>query len=100
MPERTALDELTERPHADVFDTRRPRTVRLALDAGERVPPHTHPGLDIVLHLLSGRLELALDGETYDLSAGELIRFSGDREVSPHAVDESVAVVVFAPAEA
>jgi hypothetical protein len=43
-------------------------------------------------------VELSLDGEVYDLDAGDPIRFSGDREVSPHAVEPSTAVVVFAPA--
>lgn len=97
MPERTTLSDLDDTPHAEVFETRRPRTVRLELDADERVPRHTHEGTNVVLHLLSGRLELTLDDETYDLTAGEVIRFSGDREVSPYAVEPSTAVVVFAP---
>jgi len=98
MPERTALAELDATPHAEVFEERRPRTVRLELDEDEHVPPHTHPGTDIVLHLLSGHLELALDDDTHDLHAGELVRFSGDREVSPRAVEPSTAVIVLAPA--
>lgn len=98
MPERTTLDDLTGTPHAAVFERDRPRTVRLRLDAGERVPPHTHPERDVVVHLVSGRLELSLDGETYDLRPGELVRFDGEREVSPHAVEPSTAVVVLAPA--
>jgi quercetin dioxygenase-like cupin family protein len=99
MPERTTLDDLEERPHAEVFETRRPRTERREPDADERVPRHTHEGTNVVLHLLDGRLELTLDEETYALESGELIRFSGDREVSPYAVEPSTAVVVFAPAE-
>lgn len=97
MPERTILDELTDAPHAEVFEERRPRTVRLQLDAGERVPPHTHPGTNVVLHLLSGRLELSLDGEIHDVREGQLVRCSGDREISPHALEPSTAVVVLAP---
>lgn len=99
MPERTTLADLNGRPHAEVFETRRPRTVRLQLDADERVPRHTHEGTNVVLHLLAGRLELTLDDETHALEAGELIRFSGDREVSPYAVEPSTAIVVFAPTE-
>jgi len=97
MPELTALSTLSEAPHAEVFDRREPRTVRLQLAAGESVPPHTHPGTDIVLHLLSGELEVTLDGETHHVEPGELVQFSGDREVSPHAVADSTAVIVFAP---
>jgi quercetin dioxygenase-like cupin family protein len=93
----TALEELTDTPHAEVFENRDPRTVRLQLAEGESVPPHTHPGTDVVLHLLSGRLELSFDGETHEVVAGELVQFSGDREVSPRAVEPATAVLVFAP---
>ena len=98
MPEITAIDDLTEAPHAEVFEQRDPRTVRLALDAGESVPAHTHPGTNVVLHLLDGRLELSLDDETYEIESGEIARFSGERSVSPHAVEPSTAIVVLAPA--
>lgn len=98
MPEIASLDELEASPHAEVFDQSQPRTVRLELAADQRVPAHTHPGKDIVIHLVSGHLELALDEDTYELTAGELIQFSGDREVSPYAVEPSTAVIVFAPA--
>lgn len=74
-----------------------PKTIRLALEAGESVPRHSHPGEDVVLHLVEGRLELELDDERYDLAAGDLVRFAGEREVSPTAVEDSVAVIVFAP---
>lgn len=100
MPEITTLTDLTKTPHAEVFEDRRPRTVRLELDTDERVPPHTHPGTNIVLHLISGHLELSLDDQTYDVKPGQLVRFSGEREISPHAIEPSTAVVVFAPADA
>jgi redox-sensitive bicupin YhaK (pirin superfamily) len=97
VPEITTLNDLTKTPHAEVFEVRCPRTIRLELDADERVPPHTHPGTNIVLHLVSGYLELSLDDETYDVTPGQLVRFSGEREISPHAIEPSTAVVVFAP---
>ena len=96
MPERTTLADLSDRPHAEVFETPRPRTVRLSLDADERIPRHTHEDSTVVFYLLSGRLELTLDDETHTLAAGDLIGFSGDRAVSPYAVEPSTAVVVFA----
>lgn len=97
MPEITPLDELDETPHAEVFERREPRTVRLRLDADQRVPEHTHPGTNVVLHLLSGRLQLTLGDEVYEVEPGQLVRFSGDQQVSPYAVEPSTAVVVFAP---
>jgi len=97
MVELTTLDDLEDAPHAEVFEDHEPRTVRLELEAGERIPEHTHPGQDIVLHLLSGELELTLGEETHELQAGQLAQFSGDQEISPHAVEPSTAVLVFAP---
>ena len=98
VPEAVTLDELTGDPHAEVFDTPRPRAVRLRLTAGESVPPHTHPDSDVVIHVLDGRIALGVDDETYDLDAGQVIRFSGRREVAPEAVTDATALVVFAPA--
>ncbi|NKE34907.1 cupin domain-containing protein [Natronococcus sp. JC468] len=97
MPELTSLSDLEDVPHAEVFDERAPRTVRLQLEADERIPEHHHPDSRIVFHLVSGVLELELDGDGYELEAGDLVRFDGDREVSPHALEESTAVIVFAP---
>ena len=96
MPEITAIDDLDGTPAAEVFGSM-PRTVRLRLEAGEELPEHRHPGETVVLHLLSGRLSLSLDGEDYELDPDELIRFDGGRTISPRALSDSVAVLVFCP---
>jgi quercetin dioxygenase-like cupin family protein len=97
MVEITTLDELTDRPHAEVFDEHAPRAVRLDLAAGESLPEHAHPGSNVILHVLDGELTLTLDGEPHDLSAGDVARFGGDREISPRATDRATALLVFAP---
>jgi quercetin dioxygenase-like cupin family protein len=96
MSERASLNELDAAPHARPFEAGEPTVIRLALDADERVDPHTHPEREIVLYLRSGRVELDLDEETYDLAAGDVIRFDGQREVSPYAVEDSEALIVLA----
>jgi len=96
MVELTALDDLTATPHARPFEAGEPTVIRLALDADERVDPHTHPERQIVLYLRQGRLELDLDEETHSLEAGDVIRFDGKREVSPYALEESEALIVLA----
>jgi quercetin dioxygenase-like cupin family protein len=96
MPEQASLDELDGAPHARPFDAGEPMVIQLALDAGERVDPHTHPDRQIVLTVRSGAIELDLDDDTYDLSAGDVIRFDGRREVSPYAVEDSEALIVLA----
>mgnify|MGYP006289681627 FL=1 len=96
MAEQASLDALDATPHARPFAAGEPTVIRLALDADERVDPHTHPERDIVFYLRSGQIELDLDEETHDLTAGDVIRFDGQREVSPYAVEESEALIVLA----
>lgn len=96
MTEITALSELDGEPHANVFPESEPKTVRLSLDADERVAPHTHPGRDVVLYLLDGAIDLELDEETHSLAAGDVARFDGEREISPVAREPSTALVVLA----
>ncbi|WP_117595378.1 DUF2249 domain-containing protein [Haloprofundus halophilus] len=91
-----SLDELESTPHANVFPGEEPKTVRLRLAAGERVPAHSHPDRQIVVYLVSGRLALDLDEETLGLEPGDVVRFDGDREVSPRAVTDSTALLVLA----
>lgn len=97
MTESVHIHDLTETPHETVFDGSEPRTVRLALDAGEAVAPHSHPGRTVLFYLVSGQVDLDVGPDRYTLDAGDLVRFAGDHEVSPEAVEESVALVVLAP---
>lgn len=98
--EETAHVVLSQRdaePQATVFPDLEPRTVRLSLDAGNEVPAHTHPGRDVVFHVLDGHVELGLDDETVDVAAGELVRFPGERRVNPTATEDATAIVLLAP---
>jgi len=71
-----------------------PHTVRLALDAGESVPPHQHPDRDIVCHVLQGEIAMTLGEETHHLEAGDLARFDGDQDISPTAESDALALPV------
>jgi len=73
-----------------------PKTVRLALEAGDRVPPHQHPDREVVCYVIDGELEIDLGEETHDLVAGDAARFSGDQDISPKAREDSVALLVLA----
>jgi quercetin dioxygenase-like cupin family protein len=90
------LPDLEATPHANVFPSAEPKTVRLALDADERADPHTHPGRDIVLYVVEGAIDLDLDDERHALEAGDVAQFAGEREISPVARERSVALVVLA----
>ncbi|WP_137284417.1 cupin domain-containing protein [Halorussus salinisoli] len=97
MTDTVALDDLTERPREVAFPGSEPKTVRLSLDAGDEVPAHRHPERQIVIHLVSGRLDVRVDGESNVLEPGDLLRFDGKREVSPKAEEDSTALLVLAP---
>lgn len=96
--ERTELVSLAD--HSDeersVLFESGPKTVSLELAAGESVPPHQHPEMNIVFHLLSGTLDLELGAESHRLTAGDVARFDGEQEISPVAVDDSEALLVLA----
>jgi len=94
--ERITLSELDGYPH-DVVLEEGPRTVRLALEAGDGVATHSHPGRDVLIHVYEGTVDVTLDGETERVEAGELVRFDGEREVAPTAVTDAEALVVLAP---
>lgn len=90
-----SLDDVAGDGHSVLFEGE-PRTVLLSLSAGERVPEHAHPDRDVVVHALAGELELDLDGETHELEPGEVVRFDGDRQISPHAVTDARTLVILA----
>ena len=91
-----SLDDLAGEPHAAVFPGEEPKPVRLTLDAGESVPAHRHPGRTVVCHVLSGEVTVTLGDDDVTLDAGDVARFDGDQDVSPTAVEPSVAVLVLA----
>lgn len=91
------LSELESTPQARLFAGEEPKTVRLSLAAGEHIPEHRHPGRRIVFYVYEGRIDLTLDEEVYELDAGDVIRFDGERDISPSARTDAGALVVLAP---
>lgn len=90
-----SLADLEGKPHARVFEGE-PQTIRLTLEQGERVAPHRHPERQIVLHLLDGRLSVMLGEEEHEIETGEVIRFDGDQDISPEAIEDSTALLMMA----
>lgn len=90
-----SLEALESTPHAQVFDGE-PKTIRLALEAGESIAPHQHPDRQIVMHVLEGRLSVSLDDDEYEVNAGELVRFDGAQDIAPEALADSTALLVLA----
>ena len=93
------LSALDGEPHARVLPDAEPKTIRLTLAADVEIPAHTHPDREIVLYLVSGRIELRVGDETDTLAAGDIARFAGEREISPRAIEASTALIVLAPTD-
>jgi quercetin dioxygenase-like cupin family protein len=90
------LDELDGQPHANVFPDAEPKTIRLTLDEGEGVAPHSHPDREIIFYLIEGTVELQLGDQTHELTAGDVAHFDGDQEIAPRAVEKTIALIVLA----
>lgn len=99
MPEIVHIPGLDSSPHANVFEENHPKTIRLALAEGQEVAPHSHPGTAIVCYVIDGSISISLDDNEYEVSKGDAIRFSGDSRVSPTALTDAMALLVFTPAE-
>jgi quercetin dioxygenase-like cupin family protein len=83
-------------PHAQLFPESEPKTIRLALEEGERVEPHRHPDREIVFYVIDGTIELQLGSESHEMETGNIARFEGDQDISPLATQESTALIVLA----
>ncbi|SEP11209.1 Cupin domain-containing protein [Halogranum amylolyticum] len=91
-----SLQKLDGAPHANAFPSEEPKTIRLTLSEGEHVEPHAHPDREIVLYLISGALELQLDGEPYHVDQGDVVHFDGAQEISPVAKTDCTGLLVLA----
>ncbi|WP_380675338.1 cupin domain-containing protein [Salinigranum sp. GCM10025319] len=76
------------------FDGGEPDVVRLRLDPGESVAPHSHPGRGVVFFVVEGRFAVTVADETYQVDAGDCLRFDGDHEVSPAAREGAPATAL------
>lgn len=94
MTDVVSVPELTDAPHATVFESD-PHVVRLALDPDQRLPAHRHPGETVLFHVVEGRVELTLGEDVLDLAAGDVARFDGDVDIAPHAREASTVLVTF-----
>lgn len=90
------LADVEGQPHANLFPDAEPKTIRLTLSEDEEVAPHSHPDREIVFYLVDGAIELRFGEETHDLTTGDIVRFDGDQEVAPRAIEDSTALIVLA----
>ena len=70
----------------------------VTLEAGSRLPEHSHPH-EQISHVLSGRVRFVLDGgnETRDLGAGESIYLAATLPHAAEALEASAVLDTFSP---
>lgn len=66
------------------------------LERGSALPPHSHPH-EQTGYLVSGRMRLAIGAESYEVLPGDSWCIPGGVEHGAQALEDSVAVEVFAP---
>lgn len=80
---------------AALFKSADLEVMRLVLPAGKSLPPHRVPG-EITIQCIEGTLEVAADGRTSVLRAGQLLFLAGDVEHAVAAVEDASALVTVA----
>ena len=66
------------------------------LEAGSRMPAHRHPEEQIV-HVLSGRMRLLVDGTPHELTAGQTYYLAGNVPHGVETIEETTVLDTFSP---
>lgn len=79
-----------------VLHTAMTTVARLELNHGAIVPRHSHPNEQITM-IVSGALRFEFDREEIIVRAGEMLVIPGEEPHSAYALEDTVAVDLFAP---
>jgi quercetin dioxygenase-like cupin family protein len=66
------------------------------LEAGSKMPAHHHPQEQIV-HILSGRMKLIVDGMPHDMTAGDSFYLASNVPHGVETIEETRVVDTFSP---
>jgi quercetin dioxygenase-like cupin family protein len=70
--------------------------IEFRLEKGNSLPPHAHPH-EQTGYLVSGRLSLVIEQETYAVGPGDSWSIPGGVEHGVEVLEDAVAVEVFSP---
>jgi quercetin dioxygenase-like cupin family protein len=101
MAERYPLETLEPRElvpghHGRFVHSEHTTHVYWQIEAGAKLPEHSHPHEQIV-NMLEGTYELTVDGETFVLNAGEVLVIPGGAVHSGRAHTDCRILDVFSP---
>ena len=90
------LEQLNPLVARQALHTERMTVAHLHLRKGALVPRHSHPNEQITM-LEKGRLRFRFDAEERTLDAGQMMQIPGGLPHSVEALEDSVALDLFAP---
>lgn len=70
------------------------RALLFEYQKGEGLPPHTHAGQLVIVAVLSGQLQLSIDGKQHRLDAGEVTTVQSEGHFSSLALEDHTRVLV------
>jgi quercetin dioxygenase-like cupin family protein len=82
-----------------VVHSARMTTARIYLAKGGVVPRHSHDN-EQISHVLEGRLLFEFDGASFEVAAGEVMEIGPNEPHKVTALEDSLAMDVFAPVRA
>lgn len=73
------------------------KVVHKQLKKGNKIPKHAHKNDEVMFFaVLEGKIAVVLnDSATYELNAGDVLKFHGSDEISAEALDETRVLVTF-----
>lgn len=95
----------TENPWIDMVPGIRRQTIttgatmyqmRARLDAGSRLPEHSHPQEQIT-HVISGRLRMNVSGEPHELGPGESLYLPSNVPHGAETIEDTLVIDTFSP---
>lgn len=86
---------LAESKTTALFKGRDIEVMRIVLAAGKSLPPHKVPG-EITVHCIEGAIDVACDGKSHVLRAGQLLYLPGDAVHGVTALEDASALVTVA----
>jgi quercetin dioxygenase-like cupin family protein len=92
-------EEMTPQIARRVVHSARMTTARIYIKKGGVVPRHSHDN-EQISHVLEGRLLFELDGASFEVAAGEIMEIAPNEPHRVTALEDSLAMDVFAPVRA
>jgi quercetin dioxygenase-like cupin family protein len=87
---------LSPRIARQVVHSARMTTARIYISKGGVVPRHSHDN-EQISHILEGRLRFEFDGATIEAGPGEIVEIPPNEPHAVTALEDSLAMDVFAP---